>query len=147
MDGHHSNHFTTSAFSWAKHVVKIYLRVNWISDLLLVKEQEPYPGMDPERGFGGRDRPPLDHQIFSPTNLWTIAKETRSEYSMNAIHLRPNFQSQKKIQQSVNKCHVPHTTPQFYAKILPPGLAWNRISEHLDLNIFPAWLETMIVDY
>jgi hypothetical protein len=89
------------------------------------------------RGLGSWP-PALDHQILFSTNLWTIAKKfARNTLWTMAIYL--NLWSQN----SSASCQIPRASHNnsisFCGKIVPSGLAWNRISEHLDLQMFLQW--------
>jgi hypothetical protein len=88
------------------------------------------PGAD----SGGSCPPALDHQIYFSTNLWTIA----NKFAPNTLWTLFTLISDLKIvQQAVRLPRASHSNSiSFCGKIVRSGLAWNRIPEHLDLNIF-----------
>jgi hypothetical protein len=95
------------------------------------------PGTDPDGGFWGSWQPsPLSTTNFFPTNLWTIAKP----FARNTRTLFTLISDVKIVHQAVKLPRASHSNSiSFCGKIAESGLAWNRISERLDLKF--SWWE------
>jgi hypothetical protein len=97
------------------------------------------------RGFGGRDPPPRSRPPNFVSTNWTIAKKLARNTLWTRAILKPKIPDLKIAQQAVKLPRTSHNNSiSFCSKIVPSGLAGNRISVHLDFKIFLGRINTQI---